>query len=296
MPAEGAAATPPHPREILRRHGLRPHRARGQNFLVAARDLDRVVEAARLDARDVVLEIGTGLSRLTERLAARAAQVVTVEVDSGLASVASDRLCGVANVTLLCCDFLAGKHAVSPPVSDAVRDALAGGEAPLKVVSNLPYSISSPAIVNLLEWELPVGEMCLMVQKEVADRLTAEPGTRDYGPLTVCVDYWATVEKLFSLRRGAFWPPPEVTSTLVRIVRRPGQRRTAHYDAFTATVGRLFSARRKTLANALRAGWHPETADRVLEGLRLDGRMRPGELSTAQFEAIAEAAGPPRAA
>jgi 16S rRNA (adenine1518-N6/adenine1519-N6)-dimethyltransferase len=286
------AASEPHPRETLRRRGLRATKALGQNFLVAARDLDRVAEAARLEPHDVVLEIGTGLGRLTSRLAARASFVVTVELDEGLAAASAERLREAGNVRLVRRDFLAGKHQINPDVTRAAREALAGRDGPLKVASNLPYGISSPAIVNLLEWDVPVGEMCLMVQREVADRLTAAPGGKDYGPLTVYVDYWATVERVFRLPRSAFWPVPEVTSTLVRIVPRPGWP-IGDYGAFRACVAALFTMRRKTIANGLRAGWGRETARGVMEELGLEPELRPANLSTADYVAIAERAGPP---
>jgi 16S rRNA (adenine1518-N6/adenine1519-N6)-dimethyltransferase len=161
-------------------------------------------------------------------------------------------------------------------------------------VSNLPYSISSPAVVDLLEWEVTVGRMYLMLQKEVADRLTAAPGRSEYGPLTVYVDYWASTERLFNMPRHAFWPAPEVSSTLVRVTRRPERRRTEEYDTFAAVVRKLFESRRKTLAHILRAGWGDEEGSRIMQQVGLDPKGRVGELSTGDFEAIARAAGAPR--
>lgn len=290
-----------HPREILLGHGLRPRKAFGQNFLVAGADLDRVADAAELGPDDVALEVGTGLGHLTERLAARAGFVVSVEVDRGLHRVASERLRGLGNVALVCADFLESKHRIAPEVTEAVRDALSRRPGPLKAVSNLPYNISSPAIVNLLEWEpstlpagkLRVGSMWLMVQKEVAERLTAAPGTDQYGPLTVAVDYWATVQPIFRLPPQAFWPMPEVSSVLVAVARRPERVRTEGYEAFTKAVRRLFGGRRKTLGTLVRAGWGASAVDAVRDGLRLDLRARPQTLTTAQFEAIARTIGPP---
>jgi 16S rRNA (adenine1518-N6/adenine1519-N6)-dimethyltransferase len=283
----------PHPRDVLRAHGLAPRKAAGQNFLVAGADLDRVAEAARLCADDVALEIGTGLGRLTVRLAERCTGVVSVEIDRGLHALARERLRECANVTLLCADFLESKHAVDPAVTEAVRAARRQAPGELRVASNLPYGISSPAVVNLLEWGLEPAEMCLMLQAEVADRLVAEPGTSEYGPLTVYVDYWATVERLFRLPPQAFWPPPKVSSALVRVRRRPGRAMTEEYGAFAATVRELFTYRRKTLARALRLGWGRAVAGEVPEAVGMEGRARVEQLTTAQFEAIARAAGPP---
>ena len=288
-----AAPRDAHPREILLGHGLRPRKGFGQNFLVAGADLDRVADAAELGPDDVALEVGTGLGHLTARLAARAGFVVSVEVDRGLHRVASERLRGLGNVALLCADFLASKHRIAPEVTEAVREALSRRPGPLKVVSNLPYNISSPAVVNLLEWELPVSAMWLTVQKEVAERLTAAPGTAQYGPLTVVVDYWATVQPVFRLPPQAFWPMPEVSSVLVAVARRPERVRTEGYEAFTKAVRRLFGGRRKTLGTLVRAGWGASAVDAVRDGLGLDLRARPQTLTTAQFEAIARTIGPP---
>jgi 16S rRNA (adenine1518-N6/adenine1519-N6)-dimethyltransferase len=281
-----------HPRDVLRAHGLRANRALGQNFLVAARDFERVVEAAELEADDVVLEIGTGLGRLTARLAQAARRVVTVEIDSGLYSVAAERLAGMPNVTAMHADFLQSKHEIDPAVTDAVAP-LAGSRA-LIVVSNLPYSISSPAIVNLLEWDVPVARMCLMLQKEVADRLMAKPGGKEYGPLTVIADYWAETERAGSFPRQAFWPPPEVASALVLVSKRPGRAMSGGYAAFAETVARLFAGRRKTLGRNLREGWGEEKAAAILAAVDIEASRRAETLSTSALEAIAAAGGPPR--
>ncbi|MHC4481706.1 MAG: 16S rRNA (adenine(1518)-N(6)/adenine(1519)-N(6))-dimethyltransferase RsmA [Planctomycetota bacterium] len=282
-----------HPKDVLGEHGIRASRGLGQSFLIRSADLDNVAEAAQVTAEETVLEIGTGLGRLTARIAQRAARVVTVEIDARLHAIAAANLAATPNVALLCGDFLKSKHRISPAVTEAVRAALQESAAGLKVVSNLPYGISSPAIVNLLEWEVPPGEMCLMVQKEVAERLSAAPGGGDYGPLTVFVDYWATVEELLSLPPSAFWPAPQVSSRLLRITRRGERDRLCGYPAFAAVVRKLFETRRKSLGKILRVGWGREAADRALDGLGIDPMQRPEELSTADFEALAAELGPP---
>ncbi len=277
----------PHPRRVLEAHGLRARRAFGQNFLVAAADFDRIVETAGVRADEAVLEIGPGLGALTARLAARARRVVAVEVDRGLHAVATETLRAFDNVDLLLGDFLAGKHSINPEVTCAARAAVEPTGLPLKVVSNLPYSISSPAIVCLLEWEVPVGEMYLMLQEEVAQRATASPGGKEYGPLTVTVGYWAEAEVRFTLGRGAFWPAPQVRSALVRVAKRPGPADAAEYAAFSALVARLFSQRRKTIARTLREGWGAERALAALASLGIAETARVEELSVEQLRALA---------
>jgi 16S rRNA (adenine1518-N6/adenine1519-N6)-dimethyltransferase len=281
-----------HPRKLLDRHGLRAQRHLGQNFLVGRTNLDRVVQAADVQPDEAVLEIGTGMGRLTARLALRAEHVVTVEIDPPSARAASRHLAEFDNVTPLCCDFLERKHKINPEVTDVVAPVQQRTGRPLRVVANLPYSISSPAIVNLLEWRVPVAEMCLMVQKEVAERLAAEPGTSEYGPLTIYAGYWAETERAFNLGKNTFWPAPQVASTLVRMHRT--RERAEHYEDFVQVVRRLMSLRRKTLRKALKSGWNAKTADQVLEALDLDRRMRPEELSVGQFENLAQHLGKPR--
>lgn len=285
-----------HPRDVLAERGIRPRKALGQNFMISAAHLDRVADAGEISRGDVVLEIGAGLGTLTARLAARAGRVVSVEVDRRLHEIAAANLREFANVTLLRCDFLAGKHSINQEVTAAAVAALGPGQRALKVVSNPPYSISSPAIIALWEWDVPVGSICMTLQREVADRLTAAPGRKEYGPLTVFTDYWATAQRLANLPPRAFWPAPEVSSTLVKIVRRPERRRTPEYDVFAAVVRRLFESRRKTLAHMLRAGWGADTAEKVIARLSLSPTERAENLTTADFEAIAAVAGPPRRA
>ncbi|MDP6439822.1 MAG: 16S rRNA (adenine(1518)-N(6)/adenine(1519)-N(6))-dimethyltransferase RsmA [Candidatus Brocadiia bacterium] len=207
-----------HPKPILQRLGIRPRRRLGQNFLISDQLLDRIVELAGVGPEDAVLEIGTGLGRLTARLADRARAVVSVEIDPGLYAAALDRLAGLENVTLVNADFLARKHLINPEVERALRQA--AGDGPFKVVANLPYQISSPGIINLLEWEPQPAEIDVMLQAEVADRLTAGPGTPQYGPLTVFAAYWADVERLMKVPPSAFWPQPQVGSAFVRITPR----------------------------------------------------------------------------
>lgn len=287
------AETPefPHPREILKAHGIWAERGLGQNFLVASRDLDRVVETAGVEPDEAALEIGTGMGRLTARLAAAARRVVSVEIDEELHAVAEDHLAGFDNAVLLRCDFLESKHRINPAVTRAVERELQNAAKPLKVVSNLPYGISSPALANLLEWRVPVGEMYLMLQKEVAERVTAGPGEAQYGTLSVFVAYWGRAQRMFTVAAGAFWPPPRVESALVRIVRT--RRRRPEYVVFSAVVRRLFQHRRKTLRRTLRDAWDRETAEAVLGKLGRPPDVRVGKLSPKELETAAEVIGRP---
>lgn len=266
---------------------MRAWRALGQNFLVSPKVMDRIVEAAQVGPEDVIVEIGTGLGRLTAHLAAGACAVVSVEIDRRLYEIARARLAESADVTLLCCDFLASKHKIHPTVTQAVLSCSQGHR--VKVVSNLPYKISSPAVIDLLEWEVTLSEIDVMVQAEVADRLTARPGQAQYGPLTVFAGYHAEVEKLFSLPPSAFWPRPAVSSTFLRITPRLHQPAARDYLVFCEVVNKLLQNRRKALSHALQIGWGRTRARQVLELVQAEGGLRPEALGVAEFVRIADA-------
>lgn len=279
----------PHPRDVLQKNELRATSGRGQNFLLSDSTMDRIVDLAEVQNAETVLEVGAGLGRLTQRLAGRAGRVVAVEVDSGLFEVAQRRLHDLQNLKLLHCDFLESKHRINPQVTNAVRDARqrTGGE--VKVVSNLPYSIASPTMVCLLEWEVPVQALFVLLQSDVADRLVAEPGCGDYSPLTVTVRYHAQVEKAFDLPPHAFWPQPKVASTFVKILPRSRPNPAESYDTFTKAVRKLFQFRRKTLRKALKIWLGKKEARPVLDRTRLDPAMRVEALAVDDFVAVANA-------
>ena len=287
------ARPPEHPRDILCRRGLYARRRLGQNFLVSHRIMERMVELARVEPEDAVLEVGSGLGRLTACLASRAHVVVGVEIDCGLYEVARQRLAGFDNVSLLCCDFLCGKHKINAAVTETVLKARGeprqGNGRSVKVVSNMPYGISSPAIINLLEWEVPVQEMAVMLQAEVADRLLAPPGTSEYGPLAVLAGYFSDVERLFAVPASAFWPRPAVSSSFVRFTPRPPPHRARDYGLFSEVARKLFQNRRKTLARALSLGWGKEKATAALEKARLEPICRPDSLRIGDLLTLADA-------
>jgi len=280
-------SVPDHPKALLAQWGLAARHSLGQNFLVNAAAMARIVELARVGPGEVVLEIGTGLGNLTERLAARAAHVVSVEVDVALCAVARSRLSHLANLTLVEQDFLAGKHAINPEVERVVDEACAG--RPLKVVANLPYQISSPAIVNLLERRPQPIELDVMLQEEVVQRLVAAPGTREYGPLTVFTAYWAAVERLLRVSPSDFWPQPQVWSAFVRITPRPPEPPARSYERFCEVVNGLLQSRRKSMGRALQMKWGRQVADAVIESLGMDRLRRPDALAPEEFVRIADA-------
>ncbi len=240
---------------------------------------------ARIRETDVVLEIGAGLGRLTELLAESAEAVAAVEIDRGLFNLLDKRLGHKANIRLFHGDFLRSKHLIEPNLTSIVA-GLADGKK-IKVVANLPYQISSPAIINLLEWEIPLDAMYVMVQREVAERLAAGPGVRQYGPLSVFAQYWADVGVFAQVAPSDFWPQPDVSSSLVALTCRPPAVEAKDYSVFSNLVNLLFQNRRKMLRKALKIGFDSQFASEIMGKSGMDGRLRAGNLRVDEIVSLA---------
>lgn len=302
--------SPPSPRELLDRYGLRPQHRHGQNFLTEPTHLQRIIDAADPAGRGPsrTLEVGPGTGILTHALLEAGARVVAVEVDGSLEPLLRDRFAGPLTqdrLTLIFADVLAGKHAINPRVLNALGqppeagDRAEAGESAFQLVANLPYHVASPLIVNLLVLPPAAGlrmtQGIVMVQKEVADRLTAPPtprgGGKAYGPLGVMVQALCEVRRLAVLPPGCFWPPPGVSSALVRLTRRsPDPLARAGVDPvdFGRFVHELFARRRKQLGPTLRllAGEDaPHRAASTLPGF--DPTLRPEALSVDELISLA---------
>jgi len=234
---------------------------------------------------DTFIEIGPGRGALTRPLAARAQQVFAYEIDRDLA--AELRTEAIPNVTVVEGDVIKTLTLQSP------------SPEPLRVAGNLPYNAASPIMFKLADLfaaGVPIGDATLMLQREVADRLVATPGTREYGVLSVLLQHVATIDILLKLPAGAFRPAPKVLSALVRLRFHPPQPAVASPQAFTGIVRAVFTRRRKTLANALHAvdTAGPGSLGPVLEKAGLDGRRRPETLTLAEFARLADAYAAPR--
>jgi 16S rRNA (adenine1518-N6/adenine1519-N6)-dimethyltransferase len=270
--------------EILRRRGLRPNRRLGQNFLVDANILAKVVETGEVGPEDGVLEIGPGLGALTRRLAAAARQVLAVEIDAGLhAALTEETAADLPNVRILHADFLA------LDLEACIPDALGPGRHP--VVANIPYSITSPVVIRLLERRALFDRIVLMVQREVADRLQAAPGSSEYGSLTLFVRLHADVRRAAIVPRRAFLPAPEVDSAIVRLdVLAEPRYPDLEPERYLAVVHAAFQQRRKSLANALTGpalGWSREQALAALAAAGIDPARRGETLTPEEFAALA---------
>lgn len=233
--------------------GIQPDTRHGQNFLIDLNLLDLLLDTADVGASDVVLEVGTGLASLTARMAELAAAVVTVEIDARLFQLASEELSEHKNVVMLQQDALKSKNHMHPAVLDAVRAKIA--EQPsrqFKLVANLPYNVATPILSNLLSVDpLPIS-MTATIQKELADRICAAPGTKNYSALSIWMQAQCDISIVRTMPPQVFWPRPKVTSAIIHIVPNPDKRAAiADLSYFHHFIRSLFLYRRKYLRGVL---------------------------------------------
>lgn len=264
---------------ILKAFGLRMSKKLGQNFLIDARIVQGIVEAAEIEPGDRVLEIGPGIGTLTQGLAEAGADVMAVELDKKLPAVLKETLKAYDNVRIVPGDIL------------KVNIPEIMGEAPFKVAANLPYYITTPILMTLLERRLPITHMVTMVQKEVAERMTAKPGSRIYGALSVAVQYYTEPEIVLDVPPRSFIPAPEVMSVVVSCrVRKEPAVAVQDEKLFFRVVKAAFGQRRKTLMNALKGGGFPKEAVRdALEQSGIDPTRRGETLTLEEFGRLADA-------
>jgi 16S rRNA (adenine1518-N6/adenine1519-N6)-dimethyltransferase len=268
-----------------------PRKRFGQHFLERAW-VDKLIGLIEPKSSDTFLEIGAGRGALTAPLAEAAAHVIAYEIDRDLARAL--RGSAPSNLMVVEGDFL-------EITAERLRDVLSylrlPASSPLRVAGNLPYNVASPILFKLIALYragVALEDATLMLQREVADRLLAAPGSRDYGALSVLVGFAARVERRLALPPGAFRPPPKVDSAVVRLQFHPDEPHVADRAAFEALVRTVFTRRRKTLANALLA-FRPDDKRGIHDALArsgLDGSRRPESLSMAEFARLVEAFGP----
>ncbi len=268
----------------FREMGIEPATRHGQNFLIDLNLQQIIVDAAELTDADVVLEVGTGTGALTASMAKRAAAVVTVEIDGHLFELASEELLDCDNVTMLRQDALKNKNQFDARVMEAVGERLA--EAPgrrLKLAANLPYNIATPVLSNLLLCEHVPHTMVATIQKELADRIVAQPWSKDYGALSVWMQCQAQTEIVRIMPPSVFWPTPKVDSAIVRIT-IDAERRASIPDLrfFHQFIRAIFLHRRKFLranvVSALKQHLSKEQVDEILAEMKLNPDARTEQL------------------
>lgn len=276
--------------------GIRPETRHGQNFLIDLNLLDLLAETADLGPTDVVLEVGTGMGSLTERLAEKAGAVVTVEIDSRLYQMAREQLADRENIVMLLQDALRNKNNMDDAVLEAVRGQLAKiPNGRFKLAANLPYNVATPILSNLLLVDpLPVS-LTATIQKELADRICAVPGTKDYSALSIWMQAQCELRIVRTMPPQVFWPRPKVHSAILHIVPTAAKRgRIADVPYFHHFVRGLFQHRRKllrgVLASQLREHLDKPAIDALLAEQQLPTDARAEQLPVETLIALAEAA------
>ena len=271
--------------EVLKKYNFIFNKRFGQNFLIDAHVLEKILKAAELTKDDVVLEIGPGIGTMTQALSEHAGRVFAVEIDETLIPILQDTLSACSNVTVIRDDALKLDIA-----------GLASRECPgkkLKVVANLPYYVTTPIIMRLLEEHLPVESITVMVQKEVAQRMQAGPGTKDYGALSLAVQYYSEPYLAANVPMNCFMPRPNVDSAVIRLRVLPEPAvKVQDPELLFRLIRAAFSQRRKTLSNSLRNSpelhFSKEEIDGAIEACGFPQAVRGEALSLPQFAALAE--------
>ena len=269
-------------KEIVNKHNFKFSKSLGQNFLIDDNVIDKILAGARLSETDKIIEVGPGIGTLTREMGKTAKNVVAIEIDKTLIPILEETLADLENVEVVNEDIL------KVDVQGLIKEKLEGG--PVKLVANLPYYITTPIVMKFLEEDIPVTDIVVMVQKEVADRMNAKPSTKDYGALSVAVQYYCDTEIVAKAPRHMFVPQPKVDSIVIGLhVREEKKYEVDNEDIFFKTVKASFGQRRKTLLNSL-GGLGFLTKDQIKEALHaanIDEKRRGETLSIEEFATLA---------
>lgn len=268
-------------KDLMNRYGFNFSKSLGQNFLINPSVCPRIAELGNANENFGIIEIGTGFGVLTCELAKRAKKVVAIEIDSRLIPVLNETLAEYDNVKIINEDVL------KVDLKKLIQDEFKGLDA--AVCANLPYYLTSPIIMTLLEKRLPIKSITVMVQKEAGERLCAKLGTREAGAITVAINYFASAKRLFDVKRGSFMPPPNVDSCVIRLdIKDETPEGISDEEFFFKTVKAAFSQRRKTLANAL-SSYFSISKDEVFKAIKESGlkdNVRPEQMLMEDFIAF----------
>ena len=279
--AAGGLSDPGRIKEVLSRHGFHFSKALGQNFLINPTVCPRMAQACGAGDCKGVIEVGPGIGVLTWELSQVAEKVCAIELDSRLFPVLEETLAGRDNVKIIPGDVM------KLDLAQLIQEEFGGG--PVCVCANLPYYITSPVILRLLEEHLPLTSITVMVQKEAADRLAAAPGTRASSAISCAVSYYATSKLMFTAAPGSFYPAPKVTSAVVRMdIRTTPAVQVEDEDGYFALIRAAFGQRRKTAANAIASGLGlpKDKVIAAIEAAGFDARIRPEALTLEDFAAV----------
>lgn len=270
--------------EIIKKYGFKMTKSLGQNFLINENILDNIIESANINNNDVVLEIGTGIGTLTQRLCEKAKKVIAVEIDKNLIPILNETLSDYDNISII------NKDILKTDINEELKNLSIHQK--IKVVANLPYYITTPIIMKVLEDKVDVDCMVLMLQKEVADRMNAMPSTKDYGSLSIAVQYYCDTSIVCKVPKSSFIPEPNVDSLVLKLV--VNEKRKVDIedeDLFFKIVRGSFSKRRKTILNSL-SNYEDlgdkEKIQKLLEISEIDSKRRGETLSIYEFANLAK--------
>lgn len=269
-------------KDVLEKHNFKFKKKYGQNFITDPGILNKVVSTGDISPEDIVVEIGPGAGTLTKAIAARAGQVIAIEIDKELLPILQENLAECGNIKIIEGDALKIDL-------DKLVEEITGQRKPYKIVANLPYYITSPLVMHFLENKFNIQRIIIMVQKEVAERFTAQPGTKDYGALTVSINLYSKPKIAFFVSRNVFTPRPDVDSAVVDLViREEPPYKINNIDILKRLVKAAFNQRRKTLTNALKAlNTEKDQIVQILKDADIDPKRRGETLTLEEFVRIA---------
>lgn len=267
---------------IQKKYGFKLSKSLGQNFLTDKNIIDKIIDGAKIGQEDMVVEIGPGIGVLTHEAAALAGKVICVEIDKNLIPILKDTLADFPHVKVVNQDIL------KTNLTELIQAGAPDGK--VIVLGNLPYYITTPIIMKILEDHAPVDSMVIMLQKEVADRIKANPSTKDYGALSVAVQYYCSVSHVANVPREVFVPRPNVDSSVIRLdVLKEHPVKVTNETIFFQMIKASFGQRRKTLSNSLQSSFPKEAVNAALSEANIDPIRRGETLSIQEFANLSNA-------
>ncbi|MBQ6896385.1 MAG: 16S rRNA (adenine(1518)-N(6)/adenine(1519)-N(6))-dimethyltransferase RsmA [Oscillospiraceae bacterium] len=270
-------------KDLCQRYGFALQKSYGQNFIVNSGICPKIAEHAEVDENCGVIEIGTGIGVLTKELALRAKKVVAIEIDTKLLPLLEETLADFDNIKII------NKDVLEVDLNALIKEEF--GDMPVMVCANLPYYITSPIIMKLLEDRLPIENITVMVQKEAAQRICAKEGSRDAGAISLAVNYYAVPTVCFNVSPGSFFPPPKVTSSVIRLdVNKDPKVQPKSEKNMFRLIRAAFTQRRKTFVNSTSAtlGISKAVIEEALEQIGENPMVRPEKLTLEQFAALSD--------
>jgi 16S rRNA (adenine1518-N6/adenine1519-N6)-dimethyltransferase len=275
-------------RQLLESQDIKPKKSLGQHFLIDLNLMKKLLDAADIQKDDIVIEVGCGTGSLTEELAKKAKSVIAVEIDKNFADIANQKLICYPNIEVINADILKNKNTINLSIADKIKTARKKSKGRVLLVSNLPYNIASPLMLNLITGPTTVDAMYVTVQKEVAERMTAKPDNKNYGTLSILLSATGDVKKITTLKPAVFWPPPKVTSAMISYTRSSEKtNKIKSVELLVQLTGSFMQHRRKTLFGCTRfaKGQLKQINNwlSVFENCKINPQKRPEQIPPSQY-------------